>query len=145
MTSAALAHDDSASRSAVRLFMGVSILLFVISLTQNGYHIDDSDDRGWHPAVGLLLVGCLGAFTGVFAWLANPLLVATWTAVARFAFDQHLTNERRPHSSRHRPCTRVHAEHDCDGRVGFTDQRAIGRSLPVRSQRTGPPPDAGDL
>ena len=68
----------STSRSVAGPFMGASIVLFLLSLTQTGYHVDGPDEAGWHPSVGLLVVGCLGPFTGVFAWLANPLLVATW-------------------------------------------------------------------
>jgi hypothetical protein len=36
------------------------------------------DDAGWHPSVTLLLIGCVGAFDRMFAWFANPGLIAAW-------------------------------------------------------------------
>lgn len=66
------------TRSPSRLFTAASILLFLISLTQDGYRTDASNPRAWSPAIGLLLVGCLGIFDGIVAWLANPTLLATW-------------------------------------------------------------------
>lgn len=56
----------------------ISIILFLISLTQDGYYIEGSDPRAWSPAWALLLFGWLGVMGGVFAWFANPLLIVAY-------------------------------------------------------------------
>ena len=60
-----------------RKFAIASMVLFGVSLFPNAFYIDRPDNPAG-PGSGLLLVGCLGVFVGAFAWLANPLLVATW-------------------------------------------------------------------
>jgi hypothetical protein len=70
-------HNDSTSRSVSGRWMWASMLLFLVSLTQKAFHTDNPDD-GWNPSVALLLVGWVGVLGGVFTWLANPLLVASW-------------------------------------------------------------------
>jgi hypothetical protein len=62
-----------------------SILLYVLSLAQDGFYIDRVDRDAYAPCWGLLLIGWLGVFDGMFAWLANPLLLVAWvfTAVGR--------------------------------------------------------------
>jgi hypothetical protein len=62
-----------------KILTGVSVLLFVTSLTQDGFYIDrPNNPRAWAPCIGLLLVGWIAVFNGVLAWLANPVLAATW-------------------------------------------------------------------
>jgi hypothetical protein len=61
----------------VVLFLA-SVALFLLALTQDGYYIEGSNPRAWAPAWGLLLIGWLGLFYGVFAWVANPLMAAGW-------------------------------------------------------------------
>lgn len=57
----------------------LSVVLFLTSLTQDGYYIDrPGDPRAWAPCIGLLLIGWLGVFDGILAWLANPALLAAW-------------------------------------------------------------------
>ncbi|MDB5335220.1 MAG: hypothetical protein JWN70_839 [Planctomycetaceae bacterium] len=59
--------------------LAVSIILFLVSLTQDGYYIDRPEDpRAWAPCIGLLLIGWLGVLEGVWAWLANPALAVAW-------------------------------------------------------------------
>ncbi len=59
-----------------------SILLFVVSLTQDCFYIDRPDNpRAWSNGFGLLMVGWLGIFTGVYSWLANPTLLIAWLAL----------------------------------------------------------------
>lgn len=60
----------------------ISVVLYVMCLTQDGYYIDGPDPTAWSPAYGLLISGWLGLFVGVFAWLANPLLFASWFLLA---------------------------------------------------------------
>lgn len=68
--------------SAVVATLVVSILLFVASLTQDGFYIDRPDDpRAWSLCLGLLLVGWIAVFDGVYAWLANPALLVAWIAM----------------------------------------------------------------
>lgn len=58
----------------------LSILLFIISLTQPAFYIDRSDPDGWANSIGLLLIGWTGTLAGGagLAWLANPLLLFSW-------------------------------------------------------------------
>ena len=59
-----------------------SMLLFLVSLTQDCFFIDRAEDpRAWANGFGLLTVGWLGVFTGVYAWLANPTLLIAWLAM----------------------------------------------------------------
>jgi hypothetical protein len=61
------------------LFVFVSFALFVASLTQDGFYIDKADNpRAWSSSFGLLLVGWMAVLDGVWAWLANPAVAATW-------------------------------------------------------------------
>jgi hypothetical protein len=60
----------------------ISVVLYVLCLTQEGYYIDGPDPKAWSPAYGLLIFGWIGLFAGVFAWLANPLLFASWILLA---------------------------------------------------------------
>jgi hypothetical protein len=66
------------ARIAVGVLLAVSIVLFLASLTQDGFYIDREDPRAWASCIGLLLVGWLGVIMGVPAWLANPFLVGAW-------------------------------------------------------------------
>jgi len=52
--------------------------LFVAALTQDGYYIDGPDPRAWAAGWLLAAFGWLGILAGVFTWIANPLLVASW-------------------------------------------------------------------
>ena len=70
-------------RASTIMLAATSVGLFLLSLTQDGYYIDGTDPRAWAPAWGLLLFGWLGLFSGVFAWLANPLLVIGWILFIR--------------------------------------------------------------
>ena len=56
----------------------VSIIVFAVSLTQNGYYISGENPKAWSPAFYSLLLGPIGLFAGIFEWLANPVLAAAW-------------------------------------------------------------------
>ena len=57
---------------------GLSVALFVVSLTLDAYYVEGSNPKAWSASYGLLLVGWIGVLTGIFAWLANPLLALAW-------------------------------------------------------------------
>jgi len=69
-----------------KVVLGSSVALFVACLTQDGYYIDDPDPRKWSPGWGLLLFGWMGLLSGTVAWLANPLLFASWVFLAMSKF-----------------------------------------------------------
>jgi hypothetical protein len=56
----------------------LSIALFVLCLTQDGYYIAGRNPRAWSPAIGLLLLGWIGLSEHAFAWIANPLMFLAW-------------------------------------------------------------------
>lgn len=65
------------SNSLARLFVGVSILLFLVSLTQRTYRTAWPNEPEGRCFV-LLLIGWVGLFGGMVAWLANPALLVAW-------------------------------------------------------------------
>jgi hypothetical protein len=69
-----------------RAILAVSLVLFLLCLTQDGFFIDGDNPRAWSQAGYLLLLGWLGLLAGVVAWLANPLWIAAWIA---FALHRH--------------------------------------------------------
>jgi len=71
---------------ASKVVLALSVVLYVVCLTQDGYYIDDPDPRKWSPAWGLLLFGWVGLLSGMLAWLANPLLFVSWVLLAASRF-----------------------------------------------------------
>jgi len=63
-----------------RLFVGVSILLFLASLTQNPcrWASPNESDGQYFGCLAFLLIGWVGVFGGIVAWLANPALLLAW-------------------------------------------------------------------
>jgi hypothetical protein len=61
-----------------RAYFWVSIGLFATSLVCDGFYVDGASPRAWSLGFGELIVGWYAALTGVYAWLANPLLLAAW-------------------------------------------------------------------
>jgi hypothetical protein len=57
----------------------ISMSLFGLSLTGYGYATGDPTiPRNWASCFLLLLIGWLGLFEGITAWLANPTMGAAW-------------------------------------------------------------------
>jgi hypothetical protein len=58
----------------------ISIVLFLLSLTQPAYYIGRSDYDGWSNSLELLVFGWSGVLYGgaAIAWLANPLIFLSW-------------------------------------------------------------------
>jgi hypothetical protein len=71
-------RTGTVSRRLPKIVIVASIIVFAAALTQDGYYIDAENPRAWSPGWGLLLFGWLGLLDGVFAWLANPLLLSAW-------------------------------------------------------------------
>jgi hypothetical protein len=67
-------------KNAKRILFFLSILIFVISLTQPAYYIDRADYDAWANSFYLLIFGWSGLLAGgaAFAWLANPLILLSW-------------------------------------------------------------------
>ena len=61
-----------------RAYFWISIGLFATSLLCDGFYVDGASPRAWSLGFGELLVGWYAALSGVYAWLANPLLLAAW-------------------------------------------------------------------
>lgn len=60
----------------------LSVLLYLVSLSQDAFYIDRPDDHAaWSPGLVLLLTGWLAVFDGQIAWLANPCLLFAWVFV----------------------------------------------------------------
>jgi hypothetical protein len=60
--------------------VSLSIMLFLISLTQDAYYIDRNDYDAYSNSLMLLLMGWLGMMSGGagLCWVANPLLFLSW-------------------------------------------------------------------
>jgi len=57
----------------------LSIGIFGFSLAGNGYSVGDpANPQSWAGCFVLLLIGWLGLFEGILAWLANPVLFTAW-------------------------------------------------------------------
>jgi len=65
-----------------RTILLVSIALFLLCLTQDGFYIEGAEPRAWASALYLLLLGWLGVLSGTIGWFANPLLFAAWVLYA---------------------------------------------------------------
>jgi len=61
----------------------ISIGIFLIALTQNGYYLEHAPHDAWAPGWGEFAVGWISLFSGTVAWLGNPLLIASWIALYR--------------------------------------------------------------
>lgn len=62
-------------------FLIISILLYLISLTQDAFYVDNINHDAWSNSLVLLLVGWIGAIMGGYAaltWFANPLIFFSW-------------------------------------------------------------------
>ncbi len=58
-----------------RIFVAISLILFLSSLTQNAYLIDNGEESVGSFGLIALLLGWMGVFGPAIAWLANPCLL----------------------------------------------------------------------
>jgi hypothetical protein len=69
-------------RAAGRIFcyvlLALSCVLFVLSLLNECYFFERPGEKNSGSGLLLLLIGWLGVFQGIFAWLTNPLLLVGW-------------------------------------------------------------------
>jgi hypothetical protein len=61
----------------------ISLCIFLLALTQNGYYLDHVPRDAWAPGWGEFAFGWLSLFSGTIAWLGNPLLIASWITLYR--------------------------------------------------------------
>jgi hypothetical protein len=60
------------------VLLRISVFVFFIALTQDAYYVDGPEPKAWSCSLGLFCFGWLGVLFGYYAWLANPLLLASW-------------------------------------------------------------------
>lgn len=67
-------------RNPKRLMLYISLLLFLLSLTQPAFYIDKKEYDAWASSIGLVVFGWAGALAGGagLAWLANPFIFVSW-------------------------------------------------------------------
>ena len=61
----------------------LSISIFAVALTQDGFYLDHAPRNAWAPGWGEFAVGWISLFSGTLAWLGNPLLIASWITLFR--------------------------------------------------------------
>ncbi len=61
-----------------RILLWISMGLFATSLLCDGFYVEGASPRAWSLGFGELIIGRYAALTGVYAWLANPLLLTAW-------------------------------------------------------------------
>jgi hypothetical protein len=63
-----------------KVFLLISIIVFILSLTQNTYCTSSSDFCDDSPGWLVLLIGIIGVFVGgaCLSWLANPFILVSW-------------------------------------------------------------------
>lgn len=67
------------NRRVYDLVVGISFVVLAISLANDAFYVDDADNpRKWAPSLALFLMGWMGMLVGMFWWLANPALIASW-------------------------------------------------------------------
>ncbi|CAM1347999.1 hypothetical protein [Tenacibaculum crassostreae] len=65
-------------RKLKRLVVSISLILFLISLTQNSYFITGMKESVGSFGLIALLFGWMGIFGAGISWIANPLLLISW-------------------------------------------------------------------
>jgi hypothetical protein len=68
----------AAGRSFCYVLLGLSFVLFVLSLFNECYFFEHPGGKNSASGLLLLFIGWLGVFRGIFAWLANPLILVGW-------------------------------------------------------------------
>jgi hypothetical protein len=60
------------------VFVATSVVVFAISLPNDSFYVLTEDPWEWKPSYLIVLYGWMAMHLGVFNWLANPLLFASW-------------------------------------------------------------------
>jgi len=68
------------TENIAKVFLLISIIIFIVSLTQNAYCTSNSISCGDSPGWLVLSVGILGVVFGgaCLTWLANPFILLSW-------------------------------------------------------------------
>ena len=64
------------------MVVGVSVSIFIISLTQTAFCVADSSEPNW-PAFLAFLTGWLGIYGAGVSWAANPCLLFAWVMMVK--------------------------------------------------------------
>ena len=71
-------YRRSLQTAGIVAFVIGSVVLFLASLTQPAVHLDGSTTGQRWECLRLLCIGWIGLLGKVYAWLANPALLAGW-------------------------------------------------------------------
>lgn len=64
------------------MVVGVSVFIFIISLTQTAFCVADANETNW-PAFLAFLTGWLGIYGAGVSWAANPCLIFAWVKMVK--------------------------------------------------------------
>src|SRR5262245_46591480 len=60
------------------VFVATSVAVFAVSLANDSFYVSTDAPWDWKPSYLVFMYGWMGMHLGVFNWLANPLLFASW-------------------------------------------------------------------
>ncbi len=60
------------------VFVATSVAVFAVSLPNDSFYVSTETPWEWKPSYLIVLYGWMAMHLGVFNWLANPLLLASW-------------------------------------------------------------------
>jgi hypothetical protein len=64
------------------VLLALSCGLFALCLFNDGYFVERRGEKTSGPGFLLVLIGWIGLFQGIIAWLANPFLLVGWFLLA---------------------------------------------------------------
>jgi hypothetical protein len=72
-----------------KVFLLISIIVFILSLTQNTYCTSSSNSSDELPGWFALLIGIIGVCFGgaCLSWLANPFILVSWIIVKNVKYS----------------------------------------------------------
>ncbi|WP_176042717.1 hypothetical protein [Burkholderia stabilis] len=63
---------------AARALLAASLLLYLVAMFTAPFRTGAPQPHPWADGWQVLLTGWMGVFAGIYAWLANPLVLAAW-------------------------------------------------------------------